>query len=159
MDHFDLRLKSPFTAIISGPTGCGKTELLCSLIHNTDKVCVTPPVEIIYCYGVWQKAFESFEGVRFHEGLIDVKEGITNDGNNRWLILDDLMDEINSETRYSHHFNISSFFVVQNLFKKQLRTMSRNSHYLFLAKSPRDSAFITHLARQVYPSNIKFMIV
>jgi len=54
--------------------------------------------EIIYCYGVWQPAFESFEEVTFHEGLIDIKERVSKDGANRWLIIDDLMDEKNTQT-------------------------------------------------------------
>jgi energy-coupling factor transporter ATP-binding protein EcfA2 len=163
MESFDLRLKSPFTAIIAGPTASGKTHLLRSLIANVNDVCDHPPEEVIYCYGVWQKMFESIDGVTFHEGMIDVKERIPRDGIHRWLVIDDLMDETNSQTdelytKYSHHLNVSVFFVVQNFFRKQQRTMSLNTHYLFLFKNPRDSSFISHLARQIYPNNSKFMI-
>jgi len=163
METYDLRLKSPFTAIVAGPTGSGKTFLLSSLIKKAKEVSFPEPKEIIYCYGVWQPAFESFEGVTFHEGLIDIKERISKDGANRWLIIDDLMDEKNTQTdelytKFSHHLNISVFFVVQNLFRKQQRTMSLNTHYLFLFKNPRDSSFISHLARQIYPGNSKFLI-
>lgn len=163
MSTYDLRLKSPFTAIIAGPTGSGKTHLLSSLIKRANDVCFPPPKEIIYCYGVWQTAFESIKEVTFHEGLIDIKENIPRDGNNRWVIIDDLMNEANGQTddlytKFSHHLNISVFFVVQNLFRKQQRTMSLNTHYLFLFKNPRDSSFISHLARQIYPNNSKFMV-
>ena len=163
MERFDLRLKAPFTAIVAGPTSSGKTILLKSLIANASEVCNPPPKEIIYCYGVWQKAFEDIENVTFHEGMIDVKDRIPKDGMSRWIVVDDLMDEANGETdalytKYSHHLNISVFFVVQNLFRKQQRTMSLNTHYMFLFKNPRDSAFISHLARQIYPTNSKFMV-
>ena len=163
METFDLRLKSPFTALLAGPTGSGKTQLIASLIAKAGDVCDTLPKEIIYCYGVWQKSFEKIEGVTFHEGMLDVKENIPRDGVSRWIIVDDLMDEANGQTddlytKYSHHLNISVFFIVQNLFKKQLRTMSLNTHYLFLFKNPRDSAFISHLARQIYPNKSKFMV-
>ena len=163
MDTHDIRLKSPFTAIIAGPTGSGKTRLLTSLISKASSVCYPPPQEIIYCYGVWQKAFDFVEGVTFHEGMINIKETIPKDGVNRWVIVDDLMDEINGQTddlytKYSHHLNISVFFVVQNLFRKQQRTMSLNTHYLFLFKNPRDSSFISHLARQIYPAKSKFLV-
>jgi len=163
MESFDIRLKSPFTAIVAGPTGSGKTHLLSRLISNAHIVSNPPPKEIIYCYGVWQKAFESIQGVKFHEGLLDIKEAIPRDGEARWLIIDDLMDKANEQTdelytKFSHHMNISVFFVVQNLFRKQQRTMSLNTHYLFLFKNPGDSSFISHLARQVYPHNSKFMV-
>ena len=41
--EYDLRLKSPFTAIISGPTGTRKTQLVSKLIENALDVCVNPP--------------------------------------------------------------------------------------------------------------------
>ena len=163
MATFDLRLKSPFTAIVSGPTGAGKSKMLQRLIAHASELSVPPPEEIHYCYGVWQPLFEEMHEVIFHEGFIDVMETIPRDGKNRWMIIDDIMDENNGDTdslytKYSHHLNISVFFVVQNLFKKQLRTMSLNTHYLFLFKNPRDSAFISHLAQQVYPMQSKFLI-
>lgn len=158
-----MRMKSPFTAIVSGPTGAGKSKLLQRLIEHASEVSVPAPEEIIYCYGVWQPLFDEIKGVTFHEGFIDVRENIPNDRHHRWLIIDDLMDENNGQadglyTKLSHHMNISVFFVVQNFFKKQQRTMSLNTHYLFLFKNPRDSAFISHLARQMYPSNSRFLV-
>lgn len=166
-ETFDLRLKSPFTAIVAGPTGSGKSYLLKRLIDNAGNSCSPPPAEIIYCYGVWQPLFDEMKGVTFHEGLIDVTRDIPRDGRNRWLVIDDLMgsdgDSGNTEnlyTKYSHHLNISVFYVVQNLFHKgkQHRTVSLNTHYLFLFKNPRDSACITHLARQIYPTQSKFVL-
>ena len=69
METFDLRLKAPFTAIVAGPTGSGKTELIALLIANVEHVCYPPPKEIIYYYGVWQKSFEEIKGVTFCEGM------------------------------------------------------------------------------------------
>ena len=54
--------------------------------------------------------------------------------------------------------NISVFYLVQNLFLKENRTVSLNSHYLFVFKNPRDSAFVSHLARQLYPNDNKFLV-
>jgi type IV secretory pathway VirB4 component len=42
------RLKSPFTALVSGPTGSGKTVLIAKLIANASDLSSPPPVEIIY---------------------------------------------------------------------------------------------------------------
>ena len=35
--------------------------------------------------------------------------------------------------------------------------MSLNCHYLILFKSPRDSSQVNHLARQIFPGNVKYM--
>jgi hypothetical protein len=151
----DIRLKSPFTAMIAGPTGSGKTTVLLDILAQAKTIATTPPVEIIYCYGAYQEVFSEVKGVRFHDGLVDL-DTITNDGNSRWLILDDLMTEISGSrdskdlfTKFSHHRNISVFFVVQDLFFEGNKTVSRNSHYFFLMKNPRDTLSVSNLARQM----------
>ena len=127
--RMETRLQSPFMAMVVGPTGSGKTVALLDLIRNSSTVSDPPPVEIIYCYGAWQEVFENVPNVRFVEGLLSL-EDIENDGLNRWVILDDLMDELSGNssltalfTKHSHHRNISVFFVSQNLFHKKLRTV------------------------------------
>lgn len=165
MEGIDIRLKSPVTAMIAGPTGSGKTMLLFELITRSSMFFVTQPTQIIYCYGVWQEKFSEIEDkVTFNEGMIDVENEIPKDGKNRWLIIDDLMSETSGKkdmntlyTKFSHHLNISVFFVVQNLFVKENRTLSLNSHYFFLFKNPRDSVGITNLAKQAFPGNVKFV--
>lgn len=161
----DARLYSPFTALISGPTGSGKTTILLEMIKNSQRICTPPPVEIIYCYSIWQPVFETVKYVNFHKGLIDVNEKVFNDGQSRWLIIDDLMDEVaggkemnNLFTKQSHHLNISVFFIVQNLFHKKIRQISLNSHYMFLFNSPRDRSAIRSLGMQLKPSNPNFVV-
>jgi len=39
-----------------------------------------------------------------------------------------------------------------------MRTISLNTHYLFLFKNPRDSQQITTLARQMYPGKSQYLI-
>ena len=162
----DTWLQSPFTAMVGGPTGSGKTQLLLRLINNAATVANPPPVAIHYCHGGgWQKAFDSMRNVTFHEGLADVECDIPNDGKNRWLILDDLMSETKGGsteedlyTKHSHHRNISVFIVLQNIFVKGARTVSLNTHYFFIFKNPRDTSFMRHFARQLYPNNSAFAI-
>ena len=159
----DMRLKAPFTAVLAGPTGSGKTHYMMSLLKGRESVTTLPPVETIYCYGAWQEQFNDLiaEGVRLQEGLIGL-EDLPNDGRPRWLIIDDLMEEVSGKdsvnnlfTKYSHHRNISVFFMVQNLFKKANRTITLNAHYMFLFKNPRDKQFIDHLARQAFPGKVQ----
>lgn len=164
-EGYDIRLKSPFTAMIAAGTGSGKTWLMKRLIEAADTVCTSPPVEIIYCYGAWQPLFDDMTGVTFHEGLMNFNDEAIKDGKHRWVIIDDLMEKVKRNedvnslfTKYSHHYNISVFFLVQNLFSKDLRTISLNSHYFFIFKNPRDSSNIMHLAKQLYPGNANFLV-
>lgn len=160
----DISIKTPFTCVISGPTGSGKTEFIFRLINNREFITDIPPKEIIYCYGAWQDKFNQITNVTFHEGFIDISD-LPNDQNHRWVIIDDLMEEVgkssnllNLFTKYSHHKNISVIFVTQNLFYKNLRTITLQAHYIALFKSPRDKTASAHLGRQFYPSNPNFLV-
>lgn len=159
----DMRLKSPFTALVVGPTGSGKTHAVFKMIENKDSICTEPPVEVHYCYGAWQDAFEDMaDRVIFHDGLIDLEKEMENDGKARWLIIDDLMEETtgkselnNLYTKHSHHRNVSVFFLSQNLFKEKNRTQSVNTHYMMLFKNPRDRQSISRLAQQAFPGSVQ----
>ena len=101
----------------------------------------------MYCYGVWQPAFEDMN-VTFHKDLpsaSDVERFV--DGSPVLIVLDDLMDAVvKSEevqrlfVRGSHHLNITVIYINQNMFHqgKCARTISLNCHYLVLFKNPRD---------------------
>lgn len=156
-------MQHPFTAIISGPTGCGKTFFTFKLIANASELIEPKPEKIMYCYGEFQPIFKDFPEVIFNEGLPDTTEF---DGKERTLvILDDLMTETNDEvvrifTKYSHHRNVSVIYLSQNLFykSKQSRTISLNAHYLIIFKNPRDACQVATLARQMFPTRSKFLI-
>ena len=164
MNAIDFRLKTPFTAMLVGPTGSGKTVALLNLISQSESVCTSPPVQVVYCYGVWQDAFEPLrEKITFEEGMIDVKDYFPSDGKSRWLIIDDLMGETTGKTsvedlytKYSHHKNISVIFVSQNLFAKGARTQTLNSHYFFLMKNPRDNISINNFGRQCFAGRFNY---
>jgi len=129
-----LPLQQPFTAIVAGFTGCGKTRFVFRLVENASKMIEPIPDEIVYCYGELQSLFS-----RRRRGL---------------LIIDDLMlatDDavVNLFTKGSHHKNVSVLYLTQNLFHKNRhkRTISLNSHYMVLFKNPRDSGRFSILAR------------
>ena len=163
----ELKLNAPFTCMFVGPTGSGKTSFLFKLLGALSQVCSHPPDRIIYCYGAWQKSFAacSLSNIEFHEGMKSL-EDIPDDGKHTVMILDDLMSELSKSkemvdlfTKHSHHRMISCFFLVQKMFggTPEMRTISGNTHLMFLFKNPRDASAITHLAKQVYPSNVKFL--
>jgi hypothetical protein len=159
----DLILKHPFTALIAGPTGSGKTEFLTSLLINFKKTIDSPIQRLVYCYGVFLK--ETFDVLKLTFPFLELINGLPEDldfdrGVNNFLILDDLMnDGLNSDivcnlfSRGSHHLNLSVILISQNLFHqgKNSRTISRNCHYIIYFKNPRDVAQIEHFARQMYP--------
>ncbi len=154
---------APFTSVISGPTGSGKSVFVQRLIKYAKAVISPPPDKILYCYGAFQQIFNEMEGVEFKEGLPSLNEF---DGSIHTLvIIDDLMHETNDIvsklfTRGSHHTNTSVVFITQNLFHadKVTRTITLNAQYLILFKNVRDKSQIAHLSRQMYPGNSKHMI-
>ena len=158
-----LPLLHPFTALVAGPTGSGKTRFVFRLIENARTMIDPPPRRIVYCYGEYQRLFDDYPRVMFHRGLPELEDF---DGSEPvLLVIDDLMNETDESianlfTKGSHHRNVSVVFLVQNLFhkNKHVRTISLNTHYMILFKNPRDASQFTNLARQMYPSRSAFAV-
>ena len=158
-------LKHPFTCIISGPTGCGKTSLVKSIFLED---AVQPrPKHILWLYAADQPLYKGMKQVNFVKGIPENIESGFNPSHNNLLIIDDLMTELHSDARLtrlfsvgSHHRNLSVIFIVHNLFHqgREMRNISLNSHYLILFKNPRDKQQVATLARQMYPGRSKFLI-
>jgi hypothetical protein len=68
----DSRLRHSFTAIVAGPTGCGKTVFTFKLIKQASKMIYPPPEKIVYCYGEFQPIFCEYPQIKFNEGLPDI---------------------------------------------------------------------------------------
>ena len=158
-----LPLCHPFTAIVSGPTGCGKTAWVLRLVDNMHKMVEPVPRRIWYYYGEYQHAFNKYASVHFEEGLPQLRDEVFDGSEPSLIVVDDHMSDINQVvanifTKISHHRNISILHLTQNLFDKNkyARTISLNAHYLVLFKNPRDAGQFSILARQMYPSSWKF---
>lgn len=158
----DARFQHPFSAIVAGPSGAGKTHFVSNFIKFRDVMCTMPFKNIIWFYDEWQPLYESDDmPITFRQGLPDIQ----NDNQEpQLIIIDDLMRETNERivdmfTKGCHHKNMSVFFITQNLFHqgKGQRDISLNASYIILFKNPRDRAQIQHLARQVCPENVKFV--
>ena len=149
---------APFTCVISGPTGSGKSVFTQRLLKQAKTIISPPPERILYCYGVYQEIFSKMEGIEFIEGLPSLNEF---DGSKRSLVvLDDLMHETTDVvtklfTRLSHHTNTSVVYITQNLFhaKKENRTITLSAQYLVLFKNVWDKSQIMHLSSRMYPSS------
>ena len=156
----DPRFKHPFTCVVAGPTGCGKTYFVKQLIANIHTHFKPVPERIVWCYGEWQSFYTELPQVEFIEGLtFDIKGDRPT-----LLIIDDLMQETDERvtqlfTKGSHHRDTSVVYLVQNLFgkNKHHRTISLNAQYIVVFKNPRDGAQIMHLAKQIYPGHVKYV--
>ncbi len=66
----DMRLQHPFTGIVAGPTGCGKTTFILKLLQNIEAMIYPSPEKVYYCYGVFQEKFKEFpQNIEFIEGV------------------------------------------------------------------------------------------
>ena len=158
----DPRWKHPFTCIVAGPTGCGKTTFVARLLRNAPSMINPAPEHVTWYYGEWQSAYENLDipNVRLEQGLPTVFDT----GKRNVVVLDDLMAETDGRvtdlfTKKSHHSNTSVIYLVQNLFPKhkESRTISLNAQYMVVFKNPRDASQVTHLAKQMYPGCVKFV--
>ena len=154
----DPRWKRPFTCIVAGPTGCGKTTFVARLLRNAPSMINPAPEHVTWYYGEWQSAYENLDipNVRLKQGLPTVFDT----GKRNVVVLDDLMAETDGRvtdlfTKKSHHSNTSVIYLVQNLFQKhkESRTISLNAQYMVVFKNPHDASQVM----QMYPGRVKFV--
>ena len=168
-----FQLVHPFTCMVAGMTGSGKTVWVQSLLQQAQTVIDQPPERIIWCYSQWQNAYTQLlmmiPTIEFVKGIPESLENDTYlDVNiHNLIVIDDQMIEagkdnriVNLFTKGSHHRNLSVIYIVQNLFHqgKGNRSISLNSHYLVLFKNPQDKLQILTLAKQMYPSETAWFI-
>ncbi len=166
-------LQHPFTMMVTGPTGSGKTQWVQELLLRKIIMIEPTPKKILWFYQRWQPLYTSIKAlisnVEFIQGLpLNIKRDDHFDKRFPTLmIFDDLMRDAtqNSDicdlfTEGSHHRNLSVICILQNMFckGKENRTMSLNSHYMILFKNPRDQQQVTVLARQMYPRHSRLFI-
>ena len=162
MDFNDLKFKHPFTSIVAGITSSGKTILTRRILENWKTLINSnlKSFKVLWCYGQMQELYSrkipNVE-VIYHKGIPNETD-IENIRPNL-IVLDDLMENIkpndtitNLFTKKSHHMNISVIFIVQNLFNKEMRTISLNSHYIIVMKGVRITQQVGILGRQLFPN-------
>ena len=151
---YSVFLRHPFTMVISGPTGSGKTLWVKRLIELRDTVSFPPPLKVTYFYGEYQSLFDEIMNVEFVNGL----DGIENYGSREpeWIIVEDLMLESSNSavisnlfSRASHHRNLSVILLTQNFFckGKETRNITLNAQYVILFKNPRDKYRSTNVSK------------
>ena len=170
---FDVRIRTPSTNLIVGPTSSGKTVLAQSLIRHKEILFHPVPQYVIWLYSEqsslpnqliqdglihhYQQGYESYEQLRSLV-LRYSSAGVM-------LFLDDGASYFHQDfakifREMSHHLSCTVFLITQQLFvqNKHYRSLTLNCQNLFLMKNPRDSSFIHHLERQYSPYQLGWLV-
>lgn len=161
----DTRFRHNFTCLVSGPTGAGKSIWVKKFLKYIDQMVDVTFDRILFYYGEWQDGYKNDieKNIEFREGIPSPDDYSHDPEKKKLVIIDDLMREATNNiivdlfTKGSHHKNISVIFITQNIFYKGQRDISLNTNYIVLFKNPRDRAQITHLARQIFPEDPRFL--
>ena len=87
-----LPFRHPFTSIVSGLTGSGKTQFVMRLIDSADVMIEPTPRKIVYYFAEYQTLFERYEDcIEFRQGM--PKADAINRLTNTLVVYDDLIDE------------------------------------------------------------------
>ena len=61
----DSILAHPFSCIVSGPTGSGKSVFTLKLIEHAREIISPPPERILYWYDEYQQIFDNYPELNF----------------------------------------------------------------------------------------------
>jgi energy-coupling factor transporter ATP-binding protein EcfA2 len=170
---YNVLFKCPFTAMVCGPTGSGKTTLIRNLLYYKKDLFSCEPKRVIIFYTEYQKIYDEIlrsglahEIVELDEKMISLNEYVKKiepykDKGGSLCIFDDcmeLIDETNSKmfTRVSHHQNCNTIFISHAVFmprNENYKMMSKNSRYFFMLKNPRDILQVKTFSSQIGTSS------
>jgi ABC-type phosphate transport system ATPase subunit len=83
-----LKLQHPFTLIVEGPSACGKSTFVITLLECREQLCDTVYENIIWCHSE-NKYPHHLKGISFIKGVPDFDNP---DHVPTLIVLDDLMD-------------------------------------------------------------------
>lgn len=165
----------PFTMLVSGSTGSGKTEWLMRFLEHVNELCGEKISHVFYCYGelndkiLTLQRIGSRRGVRYtlHKGAPSEEqcEKISMEsGQSSLIVLDDLVVGINQTfldtlfTRGSHNWGTSVILVTQHLFNKELKNARNNCHYIVLMRNPAGELQVRNLGTQLFPQRRAYFL-
>ena len=75
-----IKFAHPFTCLVAGPTGCGKTVFVRNVLNSSVDMIDLPPERIIWCYGIYQNAYtemmRELPSIEFVEGISDLESNL-----------------------------------------------------------------------------------
>jgi len=175
MKSYNASIKFPFRILEVGGSGSGKTVWCCNFLQTRHIVTDNENCEnVIFYYNQPQELLNNLPAgviTKQVQGFPSLEQ-ITQDTfkyrdrGGSIVIIDDFAHLYNKDilelvTVYSHHGNCGVLLLTQNLFDSRnpiFRQISMNCTHLVLFKNPRDRQQIVTFARQVYPTNSKFIV-
>lgn len=167
-EMYDVTLKAPFTAILSGSSNGGKTVLTRNILYYKSLLFSVIPKKTFLFFKKQQGIYNEMLEMGLVDEIIEVEDEMISEKEfekivspyknlgGAFCIFDDLMEQIDSTnskifTKIAHHENCSILFLTQSLFvdNKHYRVMSRNATYIIVMKNPRDVAQIKNLSSQM----------
>lgn len=158
-----LKLITPFSMVLAGPSGSGKSKFLFELLDNLE-TCTNPKIEkVIFIYGVYQELYKKYPNIHFTDNLEYMK---VRPAENTLLILDDCMSQIKDSNLLEQlftrgrHENISVILVLQSMFYKGkvLKTVRDNATYMAITNHIQDQTRLYTFASQLELKNSTYFI-
>jgi hypothetical protein len=172
----NLRFLRGSTHLLVGPSACGKTYRTCEILRLREEMIEGGEEikNVVFFYAAWQPIYERMredgvvtEFVKKKPSSAEFVKRVEDfrDRGGSIVVIDDFMTQIDQDmvdivTVQSRHYNTSTFILFQSLFppNKLARQISLNVKYLHIHKNPRENAQIQILARQLAPTNSKWIV-
>ena len=166
VDARELKLKHPFSMLLSGARRTGKTFFVTRLLSR-NREFITPAIDWVFWFApsrqdaLINELEKNLDGhFTFVNGLPeneDVIDHVRVRGGRKLIVLDDVMEEASKRSDIKHlftrgrHEDVSVIFLSQNAFHRgaHFREMSLNSDYFVIFKNVRDASTITTIGKQM----------
>ena len=144
---YHCRIVHPARIVISGASYSGKSELIKHMIINHKDLFESSPLKIYMFYLHGQSSYKELER-QVTIPMVFIKGAPGEDflpEEKSLIVFDDLMNESMVEieswfVRKAHHYKCDVIHVTQNLFPKNMRTISLNANYLIVFRNLRDAS-------------------
>ncbi len=172
----DLRFIPGATHLVVGPSGSGKTFRMCEILRWKNQLFIGGEdiKNVVFCYAAWQPCYAELQQKGLVTRFVNKKPSAAEfvalvkkyaDEGGSIVVIDDFMSQIDEDlvdivTVQSRHHNASTFILFQSLFpaSRLARQISLNVKYIHAHKNPRENAQIQVLARQLSPTNYKYIV-
>ena len=151
----DARLKHPFSMIVNGARGSGKSVFVKNLLQSE---FIHPfPNKILWLYNSYQP--ELFNALKLNQFNIEFRNDLDEKySENTLIVIDDFMETASNSKDIlnlfvnGRHTKNSVVFLTQVLFfkSKYMRSFHLNTDYFVLLKTPRDRQQYKTLGQQIF---------
>ena len=155
---YDMTFHHPSRWIIYGPSQSGKSNFTLKFIDKLDDMFNVKFQRIIYCCNTFNPIEMTHREIEVYPELDENLIKSLNPKINNFLIIDDQMEDlINNQlmsrlfTKISSHYNLTIFFLTQNLFPKSkyMRNICINACYLVFMRNPGEKLQIRLFSHRI----------